>query len=122
MVWHIFLHFECLESQIRQQLTKLKRQIFIGQRPFDSRLYLDISRSFKWKESFIFRYFKWKEVRYIIIETKEFARIGYNGFLFLHSYSGDGLGATHLGLHLSTHEREDNIKVVTLMKTWSKRL
>ena len=24
-----------------------KRQIFIGQRPFDSRLYLDISRSFK---------------------------------------------------------------------------
>ena len=40
---------------------------------------------------------------YIIIETKEFARIGYNGFLFPHSYSGDGLGATHLGLHLSTH-------------------
>jgi hypothetical protein len=35
-------------------------------------------------------------VRYIIIETKEFARIGYNGFLFLHSYSGDGLGAMHL--------------------------
>jgi hypothetical protein len=32
---------------------------------------------------------------YIIIETKEFARIGYNGFLFPHSYSGDGLGATH---------------------------
>jgi hypothetical protein len=29
---------------------------YIGQRPFDSRLYLDISRSFKWKESFIFRY------------------------------------------------------------------
>ena len=57
MVWHIFLHFYCLESQIRQQLTKIKRQIFIGQRPFDSRLYLDISRSFKWKESFIFRYF-----------------------------------------------------------------
>jgi hypothetical protein len=26
---------------------KIKRQIFIGQRPFDSRLYLDISRSFK---------------------------------------------------------------------------
>jgi hypothetical protein len=35
-----------LESQIRQQLKKIKRQIFIGQRPFDSRLYLDISRSF----------------------------------------------------------------------------
>ena len=47
MVWHIFLHVYCLESQIRQQLTKIKRQIFIGQRPFDSRLYLDISRSFK---------------------------------------------------------------------------
>jgi hypothetical protein len=29
-----------------------------GQRAFDSRLYLDISRSFKWKESLIFRYFK----------------------------------------------------------------
>ena len=29
------------------------------------------------------------QVRYIIIETKEFARIGYNGFLFPHSYSGD---------------------------------
>ena len=33
-----------MESQIRQQLTKIKRQIFIGQRPFDSRLYLDLSR------------------------------------------------------------------------------
>ena len=51
MVWHIFLHFQCLESQIRQQLTKRKRQIFIGQRPFDSRLYLDISRSFKCPKS-----------------------------------------------------------------------
>jgi hypothetical protein len=28
------------------------------------------------------------QVRYIIIETKEVARIGYNGFLFPHSYSG----------------------------------
>jgi hypothetical protein len=34
-------------------------------------------------------------VRYIIIETREFSRIGYNGFLFPHSYSGDGLGATY---------------------------
>jgi hypothetical protein len=32
--------------------------VFIGIRAFDSRLYLDISRSFNWKESFIFRYFK----------------------------------------------------------------
>jgi hypothetical protein len=29
------------------------------------------------------------QVRHIIIETKEFARIGYNEFLFPHSYSGD---------------------------------
>jgi hypothetical protein len=39
--------------------------------------------------------------------TKEFARIGYNGFLFPHSYSGDGLGATHLGLHLSTYAEKE---------------
>jgi hypothetical protein len=44
---------------------------------------------------------------YIIIETKEFARIGYNGFLFPYSYSGDGLGATHLGVHLSTHAEKE---------------
>jgi hypothetical protein len=30
------------------------------------------------------------QVRYIIIERKEFARIGYNGFLFPHEYSGEG--------------------------------
>jgi hypothetical protein len=30
-------------------INKIKRQIFIGQRPFDSRLYLAISRSFKVK-------------------------------------------------------------------------
>jgi hypothetical protein len=47
MAWHIFLHSYCLESQIRQQLTKIKRQICIGQSSFDSRLYIDISRSFK---------------------------------------------------------------------------
>jgi hypothetical protein len=40
-------------------INKNKTTIFfIGQRPFDFRFYLDISRSFKWKESFIFRYFK----------------------------------------------------------------
>ena len=42
----------------KPQLTKNKQQHFIGIRVFDSRLYLDISRSFKWIESFIFRYFK----------------------------------------------------------------
>ena len=39
----------------------------------------------------------------LLLKQKEFARIGYNGFLFPHSNSGDGLGATYLGLHLSTH-------------------
>jgi hypothetical protein len=33
------------------------------------------------------------QVRYIIIETKEFDRIGYNGFLFPHEYSGEGQSA-----------------------------
>ena len=42
----------------KSQLTKIKQQNVIGIRSFDSRLYLDISRSFWWKESFIFRYFK----------------------------------------------------------------
>jgi hypothetical protein len=42
----------------KPQLTKNKQQNFIGIRAFDSRLYLDISRSFKWIEAFIFRYFK----------------------------------------------------------------
>jgi hypothetical protein len=32
-------------------------------------------------------------IGYSTIETKEADRIGYIGFLFLHSYSGDGLGA-----------------------------
>ena len=49
-----FLMFRKLN---KPQLTKFKHN-FIGIRAFDSRLYLDISRSFKWKESFIFRYFK----------------------------------------------------------------
>jgi hypothetical protein len=35
------------------------------------------------------------------------AHIGYNGFLFPHSYSGDSIGATHLGLHLSTHAEKE---------------
>jgi len=37
------------------------------------------------------------QVRYIVIEIKKgVARIGYNGFLFPHLYSGNGLGATLL--------------------------
>jgi hypothetical protein len=50
-----FLMFRKLN---KSQLTKIKQQNFIGIHAFDSRLYLDISRSFKWKESLIFRYFK----------------------------------------------------------------
>ena len=42
----------------KPQLTKIKQQNFIDIRAFDSRLYLDISRSFKWKESFIFKFVK----------------------------------------------------------------
>ena len=43
------------------------------------------------------------QVRYITnAKTKEVVRIGYNGFLFRHEYSGDGLGATHLRFHLNT--------------------
>jgi hypothetical protein len=42
----------------KPQLTKNKQQNVIGIRSVDSRLYLDISRSLKWIESFIFRYFK----------------------------------------------------------------
>jgi hypothetical protein len=50
-----FLMFRKLN---KPSLTKHKQQHFIGIRAFDSRIYLDISRSFKWIESFIFRYFK----------------------------------------------------------------
>jgi hypothetical protein len=38
---------------------------------------------------------------YIIIETKEFARIGYNGFLFPHEYQYG------LGRHLSTNAEKE---------------
>ena len=50
-----FLMFRKLN---KPQLTQNKQHNFIGIRVSDSRLYLDISRSFKWIESFIFRYFK----------------------------------------------------------------
>jgi hypothetical protein len=49
-----FLMFRKLN---KPQLTNIK-QNFIGIRAFDSRLCLDISRSFRWNESFIFRYIK----------------------------------------------------------------
>ena len=50
-----FLMFRKLN---KPKLRKIKQQNFIGIHAFDSRLYLDISRSFNWKESSIFRYFK----------------------------------------------------------------
>jgi hypothetical protein len=50
--------FLMLRKLSKPQLTKNKQQHVIGIHAFDSRLYLDISRYFKWKESFIFRYFK----------------------------------------------------------------
>jgi hypothetical protein len=51
-----------------------------------------------------------QQVRYIIIETKEFASI----FFCTHSYSGDGLGAMHLGHHLSTHVEKENDKFLSV--------
>jgi hypothetical protein len=51
------------------------------------------------------------QVRYIIIETNEFSHIGYNRILFPHLYSGDGLGAMHLGLHLSTHAEKKPVNI-----------
>ena len=49
------------------------------------------------------------QVRYIIIETKQVVLIGNNRFLFPRSYSGEGLGATHLGLgpHQSTRAEKN---------------
>ena len=50
-----FLMFRNLN---KPQLTKIKQHNLIGIHGFYSHLYLDVSRSFKWKESFIFRCFK----------------------------------------------------------------
>ena len=55
----------------KPQSTRIKQQNVIGIRAFDSRLCIG----------------------YSTIETKEAARIGYNGFLFQHKYSGEGRGA-----------------------------
>ena len=46
MVWHMFLHL-MFRKPNKTTINKNKTTIFIGQRLFDSRLYLDISRSFK---------------------------------------------------------------------------
>ena len=41
-------------------------------------------------------------IGYSTIETQEVDRIGYNGFLFPHEYSGEGR------LHLSTHAEKES--------------
>jgi hypothetical protein len=43
----------------------------------------------------------------VTIETKGAARIGYNGFLFPHEYSGD--------LHLCTHAEEENLHLTNVV-------
>ena len=60
----------------KPQLTKNEQQNFIGIRAFDSRLYLDISGSFKWIESFIFRYFK-------VFQLSQMFTCGLSGSLLL---------------------------------------
>ena len=45
------------------------------------------------------------QVRYIIIETKEFARIWYNGFLIPHEYSGEGFYAPRTSPEYSCGKR-----------------
>jgi hypothetical protein len=50
-------------------------------------------KSFKVHFALIYFFGFEKCIRYSTIETKEFARIGYNGFLFPHEYSGEGRGA-----------------------------
>jgi hypothetical protein len=46
------------------------------------------------------------------METKEVGRIEYNGFLFPHSYSDEGVGTTHLDLHLSTRAGKEETDTV----------
>jgi hypothetical protein len=51
----------------------------------------------------------WKEslcIRYSTIEAKEAARIGYNGFLFPHEYSGEGR-VTDFFLRMSTQVKAE---------------
>ena len=42
-------------------------------------------------------------IRYSTIETKEAIRIGYNGFLFQHEYSGEGRGVGGILVHRTLH-------------------
>jgi hypothetical protein len=60
----------------KPQLNKIKQQNFVGIRAFNSRLYLDISRSFKWKGSLIFRYFE-------IFQVSQMFTCGLSDLLFL---------------------------------------
>ena len=68
-----FLMFRKLN---KPQLNKIKQQNFVGIRAFNSRLYLDISRSFKCIGSFIFRYFE-------IFQVSQMFTCGLSDLLFL---------------------------------------
>ena len=55
------------------------------------------------------------EVKYITTEIKEAARIGYSGFIFSHSLSGEGLDDSHLGTHLRKRNPLYPIRVVSVL-------
>jgi hypothetical protein len=97
-----------------------------GKRPTSSnRLYLDISRSSKCPKSSPAVCLICYYLRLVVFVLREYIlkvwnkRIcpywiyTLNGFLFPHSYSGDSLGATHLGLQLSTHAEKETIDCYT---------
>ena len=55
------------------------------------------------------------EVKYITIEIKEAARIGYSVFICSHSLSGEGLGDSHLGIHLRKRNPLYPIRAVSFL-------
>jgi hypothetical protein len=55
------------------------------------------------------------EVKYITIEIKEAARIGYSGFICSHSLSGKGLGDSNLGIHLRKRNPLYPIRAVSFL-------
>ena len=83
----------------KPQLTKIKQQNFIGIRAFDSRLYLDTSRSFKWIESFIFRYFK-------VFQFSQMLTCGLSDLLLLAVGSFVVLCIARIYFHICSYTRE----------------
>jgi hypothetical protein len=55
------------------------------------------------------------EVKYITIEIKEAAHIGYSGFIFSHSLSGEGLDNSNLGIHLRKRNPLYPIRAVSFL-------